>query len=465
MTKLLLAAFVLVAAGVGILLASCVPEVNTKRLPRVEVSFPGSEPTETPAPAVSAPALVAPPVEAKAPASDSRVLPPPTPIVSRPSTSSLPTSAAKPTLTVPHIFALLDQGKLTAEEAKRLLSGRQDPVKHQLEAKDYLLGLINARRSEAGVPPVTLGDNPAAQLHAEAAMEGCFASHWSADGLKPYMRYSLAGGYQSNGENISGLGYCFTEKDNFLAIHSIEQEMRDAMQSWMASQGHRKNILDPWHRKVNIGVAWNQYNSTLVQHFEGDYVEYSRMPSLVDGTLSFSGRTRNGAKVAEGLKVSLRYDLPPHGLSRAQLAWTYCYDTGRIVASFRPLLGGGWSYPDSSFTTSERVCTTPHAAPGDVVAPDSPAAALQAWGRAKRANESLERRQVTAPWVTASTWEVEGDAFSFAADIAEVLEKNDSGVYTVVVWGVIKGMDVIISQHSMFHELTPPDTYRPGGRR
>jgi hypothetical protein len=56
--------------GVGNLLASCVSEVNTKRLPRVEVSFPGSEPTENPAPAVSASALVAPPVEAKAPASD-----------------------------------------------------------------------------------------------------------------------------------------------------------------------------------------------------------------------------------------------------------------------------------------------------------------------------------------------------------------------------------------------------------
>ena len=67
-----------------------------------------------------------------------------------------------------------------------------------------MLELINIAREDAGVPPVALGDNDAAQLHAESALANCFGSHWGIDGLKPYMRYSLAGGYQSNGEN--GLG-------------------------------------------------------------------------------------------------------------------------------------------------------------------------------------------------------------------------------------------------------------------
>ena len=35
------------------------------------------------------------------------------------------------------------------------------------------------------------------------------------DGLKPYMRYSLAGGYQANGENGSGLNYCIKAGDGF----------------------------------------------------------------------------------------------------------------------------------------------------------------------------------------------------------------------------------------------------------
>ena len=67
-----------------------------------------------------------------------------------------------------------------------------------------MLQLINEERVRAGVAPVVLGDNIAAQLHAESALENCFSSHWGINGLKPYMRYSLAGGYQSNAENGYG---------------------------------------------------------------------------------------------------------------------------------------------------------------------------------------------------------------------------------------------------------------------
>ena len=48
-------------------------------------------------------------------------------------------------------------------------------------------------------------EQTAAQLHAESLPESCFSSHWGIDGLKPYMRYSLAGGYQRNGENGNGV--------------------------------------------------------------------------------------------------------------------------------------------------------------------------------------------------------------------------------------------------------------------
>ena len=67
--------------------------------------------------------------------------------------------------------------------------------------------------------------------------------------------------------------------------------------------------------------------------------------------------------------------------------------------------------------------------------------------------------------MTALTWEVQGDEFSFTSDITEVLERNGSGVYTVVVWGVIDGIDVEISHYSIFHELTPPSTYGRSGTR
>ena len=92
------------------------------------------------------------------------------------------------------------------------------PDQRHYRYKVYMLELINKERVEAGVQPVTLGDNFAAQLHAENSLANCFSSHWGLDGLKPYMRYSLAGGYQSNGENWYGSDYCIRASDRYSGL-------------------------------------------------------------------------------------------------------------------------------------------------------------------------------------------------------------------------------------------------------
>ena len=33
----------------------------------------------------------------------------------------------------------------------------------------------------------------------------------------------------------------------------------------MDSPGHRRNILNPWHRKANIGIDWDGYNLGAVR--------------------------------------------------------------------------------------------------------------------------------------------------------------------------------------------------------
>ena len=67
------------------------------------------------------------------------------------------------------------------------------PERRHLKEKRYMLELINIERQRAGLSPVGLGSNAAAQLHAESELEHCSSSHWGIDGLKPYMRYSLGG--------------------------------------------------------------------------------------------------------------------------------------------------------------------------------------------------------------------------------------------------------------------------------
>ena len=41
----------------------------------------------------------------------------------------------------------------------------------------------------------------------------------------------------------------------------------------MDSPGHRRNLLDPAHTELNVGIAYNRYNTVMAQHFASDYVK------------------------------------------------------------------------------------------------------------------------------------------------------------------------------------------------
>ena len=332
-----------------------------------------------------------------------------------------------------------------------------NPSQRHLDEKLYMLELVNNERVKAGRDPVALGKNVAAQLHAEAALDGCYASHWGADGLKPYMRYSLAGGYQSNGENGNGFDYCIKASDGYAAISSIKGEIRDAVEGWMDSPGHRRNILDPWHKKVNIGIAWDRYNAMMFQHFEGDYVSYDQLPSIESGILSIDGRTKNGAtqENSRDLAVLVLYDPPPSVLTRGQLSRTYCYDNGRTVASLIP----PGNYSANSYKSTHQPCPDPYKVAANATAPRSVSEALRFWREANRASSTVPVQGITVPWITSQRWNVNGDNFNLRADISNILAKHGAGVYSIFIWGIVDSEDVVLSQWSIFWNVTPPDTY------
>ena len=331
------------------------------------------------------------------------------------------------------------------------------PSQRHMGEKLYMLELVNNERARAGRTPVVLGENVAAQLHAEAALAGCYSSHWGDDGLKPYMRYSLAGGYQSNGENGHGRDYCITSRDGYAAIASIKTAIREAVVGWMASPAHRDNMLDPWHRKVNIGIAWDRYNTAMFQHFEGDYVIYDQLPSINSGILSIEGRTENGATIQDlrDLAVVIVYDPPPSVLTRGQLARTYCYDNGRTVAS---LIRPG-NYSANSYKSTHQPCPDPYKVAENAAAPRSVSEALGFFRQAYQASNAIPAQSITVPWIIAQRWEVNGDNFTIRADISDILAKHGAGVYSLFVWGIVDSEDVVLSQWSIFWNVTPPDTY------
>ena len=287
------------------------------------------------------------------------------------------------------------------------------PDQRHYRYKVYMLELINKERVNAGVGPVTLGNNIAAQLHAESSLTNCFSGHWGVDGLKPYMRYSLAGGYQSNGENGSGLDYCIKASDRYRALGSLESEVREMMEGWMSSPGHRRNILDKWHKKVNIGLAWDKYNIVGYQHFEGGYVEFDELPGITDGKLSLSGRAINELRFADkrDLGLQLFYDPTPHSLTRGQVSRTYCYDSGLQIAAFRYPLTGNSYWTEDEFIKTFSPCSDPYDVSANAPAPRSYDEAHRFWEQAYAASQARPLQIIIVPWISASQWTAAGAEF------------------------------------------------------
>ena len=327
---------------------------------------------------------------------------------------------------------------------------RRPPSQRHIEVKQRMLDIINSERTSAGLDPLILGSNIAAQLHAEVSLENCTSSHWGLDGTKPYIRYSLAGGYQSISSFLLGSDYCITMSDGYSPKHSIE--------GWMSGQA-----LDPHNRRVNIGLAWDEYNVKVVLQYEGEYVKYDQMPVIEDGILSLSGTVKDGVMFERDndLGVQIYYDPPPWPLTLGQIARTYCYDFGNQIAGLRALLTGNRYYTEDEFTKAYRPCAAPHEISPEAPAPRSRDEAHQLWREARDMSELRTTLSITVPWITALEWMAKGNEFSVRADLSGLLSKYGDGVYSLKVWGGIGNERIVISEYSIFHGITPPDTYSP----
>ncbi len=307
-----------------------------------------------------------------------------------------------------------------------------------------MLDLINQARRAAGLVDVVSGDNAAAQIHAEDLHSNCFLSHWGSDGLKPSMRYTLAGGEQNSWENVSGSNYCPSNPSRYRR-EPIDVQVNEAMEGLMNSPGHRRNILFPHHRKVNLGFSYQAPNLWIVQLFENDHITFDQPPEFTGNELRFTATVRNGVNIEgnNAAGVLINYDPLPHELTRGQLHQTSCGINGRSLASLRPPLSGGWYYDEDDYTfVSSHSCTDPYDVPADVK-PHSSYFDL-------RQLPPLTSESYTVKWITAKTWSITGNTLAVSADLGEELREYGAGVYTVVIFGRIDRESVPISQYSIF---------------
>jgi hypothetical protein len=142
------------------------------------------------------------------------------------------------------------------------------------ELQKNLLEMVNEERAVAKVPELAIDDlaTQVATNHArEMALEE-FASHWNRNGLKPYHRYSFAGGTHATQENISAADNTWSNKMTDLKQDTAYLHLR-LYQEKPPNDWHRKAILAPHHTHVGFGIALEKLRLRVVELFVAKYVD------------------------------------------------------------------------------------------------------------------------------------------------------------------------------------------------
>ncbi len=104
-----------------------------------------------------------------------------------------------------------------------------------------VVSLVNAERAKVGCSPVTSNGllDAAAQGHSDDMAARGFFDHTNPDGKGP-------------GERITAAGYRWSTYGENIAYG--QQDAAAVMDSWMHSDGHRKNILNCSFKEIGIGI-------------------------------------------------------------------------------------------------------------------------------------------------------------------------------------------------------------------
>ena len=161
------------------------------------------------------------------------------------------------------------------------------------EIRKNIFEMINEEREVENVPLVEMDDlaTEVATKHAVDLVTKEFIGHWGSDGLKPYHRYSAAGGTHATEENVSAADGTWSNKAKDLKQDSAYLHVR-MYQEKPPNDGHRRTILAPQHTHVGIGLAVQDLRLRLVELFVAKYVEVRpiKREAKPNAQISFSGK-------------------------------------------------------------------------------------------------------------------------------------------------------------------------------
>jgi uncharacterized protein YkwD len=146
---------------------------------------------------------------------------------------------------------------LPGEAAPQRRSGRQGKsgaaadLQYLPEVERGIFRLTNEARRKQGVPVLTWDASlaRAARAHSADMLQRAYLQHESPEGHTPQERLTQAAPYAvaASGENLWGAQ----------GSHPLDPERlpRIIVDTWLASPGHRANLLNPAFTDMGVGVA------------------------------------------------------------------------------------------------------------------------------------------------------------------------------------------------------------------
>lgn len=186
--------------------------------------------------------------------------------------------------------------------------------------QQFLLTLIDDDRKANGLPPVQFDDLSArmGMNHAGEMSQFGYASHLNLDGLGPEARYSFSGGLDAVQENI--YSYQFDPGAGPRTKEDWRTAVRAAQVAMMASGEDRKNILDPSHTHVGIGIAYQPSTGffALTEEFVN---RYARIDPILQAVKSGEQFNLSGSFLRGVADASVELDFEPeaHPMTVQQL--------------------------------------------------------------------------------------------------------------------------------------------------
>lgn len=210
------------------------------------------------------------------------------------------------------------------------------------EAKQYMLSLINRDRKSQGLKEV-VGDEiaeRAGNLHSDEMAKFGFLSHWDTAGRKPDQRYCEAGGtgfvmenghIEFNGyadDSAGGSAEFKVDPSATISKRDIEDIQSGFFNEQPPNDGHRRNILDPDHTRVGIGLTvakkGDSFRIACAQEFIHSYGKVESKPQSVKLGESFTiaGSLDPGLRLSS---VDLFWEELPRPMTIKQLDETHSY--------------------------------------------------------------------------------------------------------------------------------------------